>query len=349
MKANRIAGHLSFLFLLGLYRPSSFFSPDPDGEITLMAVGDVMLGRFVDSRYQGRISSDKISGVFRSADVIFGNLEACFGGGISPAQQKAVNLKAPDSALSALKDLGFTVVSLANNHCEDFGADAVAHTQTLLETNGIRNFGGFSQQGKAIPLLLTIKTVSIGLLGYSAHVPSTAPAGPGYSGIAPLSSESVLSDIAALRPRVDVLIASVHWGRECSDGPTAEQVTMAHQMADAGVDVVWGHHPHVLQGVENYKGKLIAYSLGNFIFDQVGSGATQSMILQCDIRKRRIFKVRVIPVMVDRYLPRLANAEEGMTLLNHVRRLSDQLTLDPDMPVWRIQWNDGENTIRATK
>lgn len=348
MGEKRISRALWLLSFFVLYQTTSSL-PFTGDKIFLTAVGDVMLGRNVASRYHGRIRVDEIIEIVKSGDVILGNLEACFGGNASPVLDKAANLKAPDEALATLKGIGFTVVSLANNHCMDFGADAVSHTVALIESKGIKSVGGYSTHGRAIPLILKVKAVTVGILAYSAHVKTPADTPAGYSGIAPLSSQYVSEDIAALRSHVDVLIASVHWGQEYSRRPTSQQILMAHEMVDAGADIVWGHHPHVLQGIENYRGKLIAYSLGNFIFDQTGARTTQSAILQCGIRSGRIFMARVIPVMVDRYLPRLAKVEEARAILNHVRELSNQLTADADPTAWRISWDDAKQTVVSMK
>jgi poly-gamma-glutamate capsule biosynthesis protein CapA/YwtB (metallophosphatase superfamily) len=332
---NKIAGFsLPGLFI---FLPTLSFAQISHDEILVTAVGDIMLGRYVDKVCQNRITIDEVSKILGSGNAAFGNLESCFGGGSSPMQEKAANLKAPDEAVSALKNMGFTVASLANNHCMDFGSDAVSHTKNLLESQGIRSVGGFSNQGRAIPAVLKVKSVRIGFMGYSAHIPKNVCAAPGYSGIAPLSCESVLDDISALRARVDVLVVSVHWGREYSNKPAPDQILTAHRLVDAGADIVWGHHPHVLQGIENYKGRLIAYSLGNFIFDQVRRDTTRTIMMQCSLRNRRILRVKIIPVIVDRYLPRLANADEASAIVKYVRGLSDQLASLPDVFSWRIQ------------
>jgi len=339
---------LPLLLLFIIFHPAFFFSLSRHDEILVTAVGDVMLGRNVGRRYQSPIRSDDISGILRSGDAAFGNLEACFGGGNSPTREKTANLKAPDEAFSALRNLGFTVASLANNHCMDFGSDAVSYTRALLESTGIKSVGGLSEQGMAIPVVLRAKSVRIGFLGYSAHVPREACAEQGYSGTAPLSGVSVMEDVSALRARVDVLIVSVHWGQEYSDRPTEGQILMAHRLVDAGADIILGHHPHVLQAIENYRGRLIAYSLGNFIFDQVRPDTTQTIILQCGLRDSRIYMVKVIPVIVDRYLPRLATADEARAVMDRVRKLSEQLTPAPDFSSWRIQWDDRKRAVGDT-
>lgn len=284
-----------------------------------------MLGRYVESRYHGQIESVGIEKLFRSADVVFGNLESCFGGDEQPVTQEQIVLKASDKAASVLKYFGFTVLSLANNHCGDYGFGAISHSQHLLNSYGIKSFGGSSQFGEAAPLIFKIKDATLGFLGYSAHVASATYSQPDYRGIAPFLPESVVGDIKTLRPQVDVLLVSIHWGQEYADKPTAEQIILAHRLIDAGADVVMGHHPHVLQGIENYKGKVIAYSLGNFIFDQRQPKTTESVILQMKIKKGEIIFVDSIPIVIDNYVPRLASDKESHTIRSRLERDSKLL------------------------
>jgi poly-gamma-glutamate capsule biosynthesis protein CapA/YwtB (metallophosphatase superfamily) len=327
---------ISFLLLIILL-PLFFFSQVSQNEIILIGVGDIMLGRSVEKRYQNRIRIDDISEILGSGDAVFGNLESCFGGEASPAQEKPYNMKAPDEALLAFKNLGITLASLANNHCADFGSSATAYTKTLLESRGVQSVGGFSNQGRSVPTVLKVKSVRIGFLGYSAHIQREACRAPDYSGIAPLDCDSVFNDVSLLRPHVDILIVSLHWGQEYSDRPAADQILTAHKLVDAGADIIWGHHPHVLQGIENYKGKLIAYSLGNFIFDQVRQETAPSIILQCGFRSGRITMVKCTPVIIDRYLPRHAKAGEAIAVMNRLHTLSNALASAPDVSSWRIQ------------
>lgn len=150
---------------------SLFYQTVACADLKILATGDVMLGRFVEERYGDRIESPRIKEIFDSAGVAFGNLEACFGDGTrAPAKEGKIVLKAPNESVSVLKNLGFTIVSLANNHCEDFGSGNIVHTQSLLESKNIKSFGGSSNFGRAHPLILKVKGKNLGFVGYSAHV-----------------------------------------------------------------------------------------------------------------------------------------------------------------------------------
>lgn len=322
-----------FLFVLffadGL--DSSVYGLD---EISLIAVGDVMLGRFVEEKYHGDINIPEINNLFRSADIVFGNLESCFGGEKIPDARQPISLRASDPSLSALKKLGFTTVSLANNHCGDYGARAAEDTLSLLDSIGIKGFGYRSETNTG-SVIIEIRGRKIGFLGYSEHI-KCGDAGLSNGRINPLCVDSILKDISAIRPKVDILVASLHWGKEYSNEPSREQINMAHLLSESGIDVILGHHPHVLQGIENYKGKLIAYSLGNFIFDQRRPPMTRSAAVRVKFRNRNITEVNVIPLILDRYLPRPATKEEASEIKETVDELSSGLRSDSPDDSWKL-------------
>ena len=108
-------------------------------------------------------------------------------------------------------------------------------------------------------------------------------------GVAPLVSEEIIADIQTARQQGGLVFVSLHWGVEYQHQPQESQRQLAHQLIDAGADVIIGHHPHCIQGVEVYRGGLIAYSLGNFVFDQFQSADTKSgLMLQAEMRSVRM-------------------------------------------------------------
>ena len=302
------------------------------GEVTLVAVGDVMLGRYVNQRYGGDISLGKIRELLSVADIAFGNLEACFGDGLTPYQAKNILLSAPEKSSTRLREMGFDVLSLANNHCADFGPDAIVRTKNILTKNGIDGFGAGENEIEArSPNISVAGGLKIGFLGYDAGaMRNAAPF------VAPLRPAVLTHDLAALRPKVDFIVVSFHWGKEYSVQPTIEQETIAHSAIDSGADMVLGHHPHVLQRIESYKGKLIVYSLGNFIFDQPGLNTSRSMILQVAIRSRKVVSVQVYPVFLEHYLPRVPSDAQARSIVDDLKSLSvKSLAGKP----WALSWN----------
>lgn len=124
-------------------------------------------------------------------------------------------------------------------------------------------------------------------------------------GTAPLKADIIEEDILSTKELADIIIVSLHWGYERERYPLPSQRNLAHKIIDAGVDLIIGHHPHVLQGIEHYKDGFIAYSLGNFVFTAKsyfkmwGNEEKESIILKCGISKKGIEKIDMIPIHVS--------------------------------------------------
>jgi poly-gamma-glutamate synthesis protein (capsule biosynthesis protein) len=301
------------------------------GDITLVAVGDVMLGRYVNQKYGSGIKLGEIGKLLRDADIAFGNLEACVGDGSGAYQAKKILLSVPAKSGTRLREMGFKVLSIANNHCADFGPDAITRTQKILAENGMGSFGaGVNEVEARKPHILAVGGLRIGFLGYDAD----SARGSGQL-VAPLELAVIADDLAALRPKVDFVIVSFHWGKEYSEHPGIEQEKIAHRTIDLGADLVLGHHPHVLQRIESYKGKLIAYSLGNFIFDQLDPKTSRSMILRVTISSRKVAAVQVYPIFLERYLPRVPSAAQAQAIIKKLKFLSVKSLAGKS---WTVSW-----------
>ena len=199
------------------------------------------------------------------ADIAFCNLETTLtGGGAAVAKRHVIN-SAPEN-LDYLTEAGFTVTNVANNHVLDRGEPACLQLIQLLRSKGIEVVGlrredptGSSRSGRATPVILSRKGIRIGLLGYADY-------GFGGTVLMPLRERIAVADVAELRRQADCVIVSLHWGYEYTEWPSPEQRRFARTLIDVGASMIIGHHPHVVQGIEEYKGGLIAYSLGNFQF-----------------------------------------------------------------------------------
>src|SRR5690606_17969547 len=155
---------------------------------------------------------------------------------------------------------------IANNHTMDCGADGLRDTLSILAQNNIVHFGAGDNLEKARrPLIVERNHIKVGLLGYSQ--PELDAAKTDTAGNAPLRKDIILEDVAKLRPQVDVLILILHEGYEFQFYPRLPFMQLCRELTQHGVDVICGHHPHVLQGMETVGNSLILYSLGNFWFD----------------------------------------------------------------------------------
>lgn len=269
-----------FLVLLGFVLPVGAGAAQP---LTMLFAGDVMLSRSVDTLTQragtARHPWLRVARETRRADLFFVNFEAPFAPQ-GPHDREGMVFRVRPSMLSGLAYAGVDVVSLANNHIRDAGADNVAFTQRTFDRARI----GWVLPGH--PTYVTKRGVRIGFAG-SAYTLG-------------LDSVQLQRDIRWLkRRRVDLVVVSMHAGTEYVTEPIAQQRAFAHAAVDAGADIVVGHHPHVPQAVERYRGRTIVYSLGNFIFDQFWSEATmrgQVLELRRSSSGRLTFQLRDITI-----------------------------------------------------
>ncbi len=241
--------------------------------ITLAAVGDIALTHEYDQLLSTKGPNypfEKVKEFLQNQDIVFGNLEApvSLRGEIYPLK---CSLRTNPDYLVGLKDAGFNLLSLANNHILDYAETAFLDTLDTLTGCGIKWFGaGKNLEDARKPAILNINDIRIGFLGYcDVVIDSPFYASKDKRGIAPLKLEYVRQDISRLRGQVDCIAISIHWGHENWGYPSPEQIRMAHEIIDYGADVIFGHHPHVLQGIEKYRRGIIAYSLGNFIFSDI--------------------------------------------------------------------------------
>ncbi|MBI4691302.1 MAG: CapA family protein [Nitrospirae bacterium] len=305
-------------------------------DVVLLAVGDIMLDRYIGEAMELRgrqYPFEKIAPVLKTGDVVFGNLESMLGAGDNSPffQDKPYNLKAPVYAAKSLKESGFTVLNLANNHAMDFGSSAIAETYRALETEGIKAFGaGMDLEKARSPVIISIKGLRFAFLGYTAAHSRLVYADKNKAGAVPIRLDYIGNDIKSVRKKADIVIVLLHWGSEYQHYPTSEQQRIAHRIIDYGADVILGHHPHVLQGMELYKGRLICYSLGNFLFDQKGDGTDRSIILSCRFRNNVLHSMEIIPV--DRfhsYFPKKAEGKIKKEIMEDLKRFSLPLNTNP--------------------
>lgn len=258
-------------------------------------VGDIMLDRGVKLRIDKKGGGNfdfafaRSREALRSFDIVFGNLE----GPISLRGEHRGSIYSfrmhPDAAL-ALKNAGFDVLSLSNNHMGDWGMLALSDTQKYIEEQGIVAVGvGNNAREAYAPQIIERGGVRFGFVAFSDFNPYLE-ATQDTSGIAIASSRGKMrAAIGDARRRSDIVIVSFHFGEEYEPTPGARQRTLAELAVESGADLVIGHHPHVVQALEQYKGAYIIYSLGNFVFDQYFSPETlEAGLLVVEIKDKKI-------------------------------------------------------------
>lgn len=311
---------------------------EPSYEVSLTAVGDIMLARKVERLMQSHGTDYPFVNVrdkLQVADITFGNLESPLSERGTPLPGKGICFRARPEMSHKLKESGFDVLSVANNHAVDYDTDAFLDTLELLRASQIQPVGGGQNIDEARqPVIIEKNGLKVGFLAYTvfadiyyhAKYRRTFQATETISGVVPLEEELILEDLAALRPQVDVAIVSLHWGTEYARSPQAAQQELGRALIDGGADLIIGHHPHIIQGFERYKDGLIAYSLGNFIFDQNQHVFTrQGLILDLRLTKEGLQDLQVWPVFIQESQPYIMEGEEARKLLQTVQERTRNL------------------------
>mgnify|MGYP000908867245 CR=1 FL=1 len=252
--------------------------------VRVALVGDIMLGRKV-GEYIKLEGADypflPVKERLLAADLVFANLEAptCSTG-------EFINLfRAHPRVVDGLKRAGIDIVSLANNHVLDYHQECLFETWELLSEAGIKQVGsGMTLKDATAGEILTVKGLKVGFLAYTETWFLYSRAGINwiagdYPGVAPLDKALICADVKRLKSQADVVIVSLHWGIEYAKKITQEEKTLALSIIEAGGDVVFGHHPHVIKPWIFYRSKPIFYSVGNFIFDPLKPPLTEVSLL----------------------------------------------------------------------
>lgn len=282
-------------------------------KISLGFVGDIMLDRGIRTSVAKYGNGDyiyafeKIKKYLNDFDILFGNLE----GPISDKGVKTGSIYSfrmdPKSA-KALKEAGFDILSVANNHIGDWSKTAIKDTFKNLKDAGIIYSGGGDDKKEAYEIKTILKNnTKIAYLSFSQFGKGYLEAGENVAGIAIISDEKLKSGIEKAKIENDIIIVSFHFGDEYKKEPNAYQKTFAHKAIDYGADLVVGHHPHVIQPIEKYKDKYIAYSLGNFVFDQHFSKETmEGSALKVIVENKKITDVSSDKIIINKhYQPEL--------------------------------------------
>ncbi|MBI3547248.1 MAG: CapA family protein [Gammaproteobacteria bacterium] len=272
-------------------------------EFRIAAVGDIMLGGSATpemQKYGYDYPFELLSPILKQAQIVFGNLEGPLtDDGAAITTKQYLFRSPPDKVAPALARAGFNIVSLANNHSLDYGAQGLDDTRAALDKVGIRVIGAGRNLAQArAPVYMQAGGAKIAFLAYSLTFPEEFWATPDKPGTAFGHEHFVRADVAAARAQADIVLVSFHWGQEGKIDLRDYQVQLAHAAIDAGAVAVLGHHPHILQGVERYKDGVILYSLGNFVFGSYSAQATRSAIAMLTFRDKRLSELRMLPINV---------------------------------------------------
>ena len=289
-------------------------------KIKLLAVGDISLRTRNESS-----PFEKVKGVFQDKDILFGNLETVLSKR-GKMTEKAVVLYASPNKVVWLKDAGFDILNVANNHIMDLGVEGFNETLEVLNQNNLNFIGCSNHKFNQSYAIIKVNNTKIGFLAYYEGGFSKPQNGVLING---MNEDNIIKDIRNLKPECDAIVLSLHWGIENVFYPSPKQVVLARKLIDSGATIILGHHPHVIQGIERYKKGLIAYSLSNFQFAPSVSYSPnkQSFILSIELTKYGLKDYDIIPVKIDdNFVPYVPAEEKQEEIRRFISEISQHIS-----------------------
>ncbi len=305
----------------------------------MIAVGDIMLDRGVWRTIKKNGTSSilaKVRELTRSADIAFANLECPLSSDDTHGYNQGMMFDAPRSNVKVLLDGGFDVVTLANNHSLNAGKRGITSTIDTLDKHGIAYCGARRPEEKEAAWKPTYREAGGYTLGFMGFTDLSFE----HGSYAKMDSYELLAQrLSTAKKNCDFLFVSVHWGNEYENRPTTRQKKLAHFLVDNGADVVLGHHPHVLQGMEVYKGSPILYSMGNFVFDQKEGERMESALFHLTYTEDHGWAIFAKPIWIPRSRmgPIYPDANRAGKISARLTKLSTELgtaAKDSNNKVW---------------
>jgi gamma-polyglutamate biosynthesis protein CapA len=299
---------------------------DEERCLTIMAAGDILLDRGVkkaiflhdDPGYPMR----DLPVLFEGADIAMANLE-CALTDQTVGYGKVFSFRGDPSLAGFLGRSGINVLSLANNHGYDFGRDGLLETIQHLESNGITPVGAGENLAQAArPRFFRVNGMTIAILGFVSLPLEAIVWQPDKPSPAAAVDAVVAEAIEQARMNADIVIVTVHWGTEFQHVPDSGQLRWASFFREHGADLVFGHHPHVIQPAEEMNGKWTFYSLGNFIFDQRKEPRNLAMVARIRVCEGEIRQVSAVPVEIIEARPSHAKGPATAKILRILREYS---------------------------
>lgn len=328
---------------------------DMNGELVIMAVGDVFVNRPDPPSVFARVAS-----VLRQGDVVVGNYEGlnCDRGSpiVGKIEAGSLHLRSAPDNIRALESAGFNAVSLANNHNMDYGEEGLLQSIALLDKMHIAHAGGGHNLEEAHrPAIVERNGTRVALLSYtSVYIPgfsaqestgglatirvttSYQPPDnwyyqPGFPPLMtttpdPLDLQRMSNDVRRAREQADIVLVAFHWGVSWGFGKVVGyQKELGRAAIDSGADLIMGAHPHSLQPMELYKGKLICYCMGNFVMDGMSNAhfGADTIILKCQVKNKKISRISFIPARIsDQWQPYTLDAQESTQVMKKMESIS---------------------------
>ncbi|HAX97604.1 MAG TPA: hypothetical protein DCY12_01575 [Candidatus Atribacteria bacterium] len=313
----------TFIIILQLSYPT--FSNEK--AVRFSAVGDILLDRGIRMIIEKKGQDYPLKEIdlyLLNRDLVLGNLEGPLSERGEVLKKKYV-FRGDPTYVAVLEKAGIKLISLANNHIMDYGNLALIDTIVNLKNAGLYPFGAGENQKEALkPVIIHKNGLILSFFGSLGHPFQVESVDPKTSGLCQVGLDEFVSALQDIRDQVDFIIVSLHWGLEYESLPHPHQVEVAHQLIDNGVDLIIGHHPHVIQGIEKYRGKYILYSLGNFLFDQHGDQEQESFIFNCDFKEEGVLFPYIIMIEISNCQTKPAPEEKAEKIIAKIHLITDQ-------------------------
>lgn len=290
---TQVQGTQSYLFA------ESNTQEDSNNTVRIVLVGDMMFQYPLDEMvvHSGANPYDYVRDYFNTFDITMGSLETNIAPwSVGVAQNKPFTFRAPLLAIDRLKNAGFEIVTVANNHTMDYGSEAFSVQLDLLKQAGILTAGGGNSVSEAFtPRYIETKGTKIAFIGVNGIESEFQNVTPNRAGTAYFDEGLLTQTLTEAKQNADFVVVYAHWGMEHEYEPTKFQKNWARFFIDHGADVVVGSHPHIRQGSELYNGKPIFYSLGNFVYTGMGwkEESTYGSMLELTIQKDQLLSSQI--------------------------------------------------------
>lgn len=305
-------------------------------DISLLFAGDVLLSNHhlclfdkKNSNIHGILSKELVD-IMNSVDVMMINQEFPFSNRGTKMEDKQYTFRVDPNRVNILLKMGVDIVTLANNHTLDFGTDALLDTIDTLDNTKLKHVGaGRDLEDAKLTNSFEINNKKIAFLGASRVIPvyewNAMKEKPGL--FTTYDPTLLIEEIKAAKNDNDIVVVYVHWGIERAEYPEDYQRNLGKQYIDAGADIVIGSHPHVLQGIEYYKGKPIVYSLGNFIF---GTSNFSTMLFRVDINPENAITISLIPCQSNNGYTIQKDKKQWIEFYQYMEQISFNVIIDED-------------------
>ena len=330
---GQTSGAAASSYFAGMWHSIAKAGGAAGGLVTISGAGDVNFGDGVTPSLEAGGLDYPFAGVsqaFASTDVSFVNLECCIAGVGTPVAGKEFTFRGPPDSAGALSAGKVKVVSLANNHTKDWGTAAFLETLAHLKQNGVAYCGAGKDAAEAYsPTIMDAHGKKVAFVAFTGVIPDGWPATATNPGCAiTWDTKKVAATIKAARAKADYVVASFHWGIELATSPNSEQRSLAHLAVDNGADLVLGQHPHVVQGFELYRNRLIAYSLGNFVFSPPRAESARSVMVMALLGPGGLVRAKIVPAAISGCRPSILNGAPATAWASTIAGYSKALGTD---------------------